>query len=295
MFGAVATAFVTLYINAQESFDAWTMAEYLVAPNAVACSAVPVATGVIVKGTLSRATDCVTTISTSAGPLQIVADYYSVDVPAGGALRATLDAPEVDDYFGLPYIVFVDPEGNPFLAKVGTTNGPTGRRRADLEYAVPRAGNWKLLVTGIGSSLSTPAGTYDLTVTVNGAPTSTCTPTATDVCLLGNRFRVSVAYVNRFANPPQPGNFIGAKLVAGSQNPDVATFGISSAQAIEVVVRIQDTRPFALNRFDVYYGGLTDLEYTITITDTLKNVTKPYSNDPGRVGGGVDRVTFVAN
>jgi hypothetical protein len=118
---------------------------------------------------------------------------------------------------------------------------------------------------------------------------------ATTVCLLSDRFRVSVAFINQFANPPAPGNFLGAKLVAGVQNPDVATFGISSAQAIEVVVRIQDTRPFGLNRFDVYYGGLTDLEYTVTVVDTVTGTTRSYRNPPGTVGGGVDRTSFISN
>ncbi|HVG24325.1 MAG TPA: NF038122 family metalloprotease [Thermoanaerobaculia bacterium] len=125
----------------------------------------------------------------------------------------------------------------------------------------------------------------------NGGP-STCSASSTVACLQNGRFRVSIAFINAFANPPQPGNFLGAKLVPGSQNPDVATFGISSAQAIEVVVRIQDARPFA-NRFDIYYGGLTDLEYTVTVTDVQSGVTRTYRNSFGSVGGGVDRSSFT--
>ncbi|HEX6085258.1 MAG TPA: NF038122 family metalloprotease [Thermoanaerobaculia bacterium] len=134
----------------------------------------------------------------------------------------------------------------------------------------------------------------EATATTTNVP-GPCVANATTVCLLSDRFRVSVAFINQFANPPAPGNFLGAKLVAGVQNPDVATFGISSAQAIEVVVRIQDTRPFGLNRFDVYYGGLTDLEYTVTVVDTVTGTTRSYRNPPGTVGGGVDRTSFISN
>lgn len=137
-------------------------------------------------------------------------------------------------------------------------------------------------------------GKYTLSLTCNVSQ-PTCTPSLTEACLINGRFRVSVAYVNQFANPPQPGTFLVKKLREGAQNPDVAIFGISSPEAIEVVVRIQDTRTFGLNRFDIYYGGLTDLEYTVTVTDTVKGVTKTYRNPPGTVGGGVDRVTFTAN
>ena len=122
-----------------------------------------------------------------------------------------------------------------------------------------------------------------------------CTPNSTTVCLLSNRFRVSIAYVNPFSNPPnQPGNFLGDRLLQGVQNPDTALFGFSSPQAVEVVVRIQDTRPFA-PRFDIYYGGMTDVGYTVTVTDTQTGTTRQYTNTAGRVGGGVDRSSFPAS
>ena len=123
----------------------------------------------------------------------------------------------------------------------------------------------------------------------------TCTPNDTTVCLLNNRFRVKIDYVNPFSNPPnQPGTFRAARLLSGAQNPDTALFGFSSAQAVEVVVRLQDTRPFA-PRFDVYYGGMTDVGYTVTVTDTQTGATRQYTNQVGKVGGGVDRTSFPAS
>ena len=122
-----------------------------------------------------------------------------------------------------------------------------------------------------------------------------CTPDSTTVCLLNNRFRVKIEYVNPFSNPPnQPGTFLAARLLQGVQNPDTGLFGFSSAQAVEVVVRVQDTRPFA-PRFDIYYGGMTDVGYTVTVTDTQTGTTRQYTNTVGTVGGGVDRTSFPAN
>lgn len=63
---------------------------------------------------------------------------------------------------------------------------------------------------------------------------------------------------------------------------------------MEVVVRVQDTRPFA-PRFDLYYGGMTDVEYTVSVTDTLTGVARVSKNNAGQVGGGVDRGSFPAN
>ena len=121
-----------------------------------------------------------------------------------------------------------------------------------------------------------------------------CVATSTTVCLLGDRFRVSVDYVNPFSDPPnQPGSFLAARLQQGQQNPDTALFGFGSAQAVEVVVRLQDARPFA-PRFDVYYGGMTDVGYTVTVSDTQTGTTRQYTNSVGTVGGGVDRSSFPA-
>jgi hypothetical protein len=120
-----------------------------------------------------------------------------------------------------------------------------------------------------------------------------CVASDTTVCLLSDRFRVTIDYLNQFANPPQAGKLRTARLLTGVQNPDTATFGFGSAQNIEVVVRIQDTRPFGLNRFDVYFGGMTDVEYTVTITDTTTGTVRQYRNPPGAVGGGVDRASFA--
>ena len=122
----------------------------------------------------------------------------------------------------------------------------------------------------------------------------TCAPDATTVCLNGNRFRVSIAYRNQFAVPVQTGNFVGARLNPAATNPDTAIFGFANPMDVEVVVRVVDARPFA-PRFDLYYGGLTDVEYTVTVTDSVTGNSKTYRNNPGQVGGGVDRTTFPAN
>lgn len=134
----------------------------------------------------------------------------------------------------------------------------------------------------------------EASATTPGPGNGACAPSSTTVCLLNGRFQVSIAYVNPFSSPPnQPGTFLAARLLQGVQNPDTALFGFASAQAVEVVVRIQDTRPFA-PRFDLYYGGMTDVGYTVTVTDTVTGVTRQYTNTVGRVGGGVDRSSFPA-
>ena len=125
--------------------------------------------------------------------------------------------------------------------------------------------------------------------------TSGCVSDPTTTCLLGNRFRVTINCSNQFSNPPgQTGDFRGTRLNPAATNPDVAIFGFANPQDVEVIVRIVDARPFA-PRYDVYYGGLTDVEYWVHVTDTVTGTTRQYYNAPNTVGGGVDRVSFPAN
>jgi hypothetical protein len=184
--------------------------------------------------------------------------------------------------------VFLLNEGGVLAQAPGSAIGSA----TTVNYTITTSGTYTV---GVVADPAGRTGTYSIVTSCQSVTSGSCSPSGTESCLLNGRFRVSIAFRNQFANPPQNGNFLAAKLVPGAQNPDVATFGISSAQAIEVVVRIQDTRPFGLNRFDVYYGGLTDLEYTVTVTDTLRGVTRTYRNPPGTVGGGVDRSSFIAN
>lgn len=128
----------------------------------------------------------------------------------------------------------------------------------------------------------------EASATVGGA--SLCVPNSTTVCLLGNRFRVSIAYTNPIAGTP--GTFLATRLFQDTgRNPDVGLFGFDDPQAIEVVVRVQDTRPFA-NRFDVYYGGMTDFPYVVSVTDTHTGTARNYTFHGGTPAGGVDRVSF---
>jgi hypothetical protein len=159
------------------------------------------------------------------------------------------------------------------------------------EFSAGESATFRIRATNAGGH---SAYSNEATGMANSIP-GTCTPSPTEVCLLDNRFKVKVDYVNPFSNPPnQPGMFLAARLLVGVQNPDTALFGFSSAQAVEVVVRVQDTRPFA-PRFDVYYGGMTDVGYTVTVIESATGVGRQYTNRAGQVGGGVDRASFSAN
>jgi hypothetical protein len=59
----------------------------------------------------------------------------------------------------------------------------------------------------------------------------------------------------------------------------------------EVFVKILDGRPVN-GHFWVFYNGLTDLEYTLTVEDFSNETVKTYHKDPGTACGGFDVLAF---
>ena len=59
----------------------------------------------------------------------------------------------------------------------------------------------------------------------------------------------------------------------------------------EVFVKVLDGRPVN-GHFWVFYNGLTDLEYTLTVEDFSNGSFKTYHKDPGSACGGFDTLAF---
>ena len=246
------------------------------------CPGVPTPLPLSVTGTISAAS-CKDTLNYRK-------DVYAITVAAGETIDITFRSTAFENFL----FVYLGSAGSMPTTRVSYKSS-SGVSLVTAHHTFAVAGTfssvkWPFYTETSGKPWS---GSYTLTITTN-AQQGACVPNATTVCLLNNRFRVRVAYVNPFSTPPnQPGEFLGARLLQGVQNPDTALFGFSSAQAVEVVVRVQDTRPFA-PRFDVYYGGMTDVGYTVTVTDTATSTTRQYTNTVGNIGGGVDRTSFPA-
>ena len=118
-----------------------------------------------------------------------------------------------------------------------------------------------------------------------------CTPSATVLCVL-NRFAVQVSFID-----PDTGASKSAQAVAVTGSTGV--FGFNSVEDSEVMVKVLDAR--AVNHlFWVFFGALSDLEYTVTVTDNVNHVrgrtttqrtTWRASRIRGRSGHGRCRVT----
>lgn len=106
--------------------------------------------------------------------------------------------------------------------------------------------------------------------------------------LLGNRFQVTVAATNPRDGTTAP----GAAIAQGDR------FGYFSLPAFtgdpsfpEVFVKMIDATALPDGDFWLFHTGLTDMRYTLTVTDLVTGAVKTYHNDPSdltRLCGGAD-------
>jgi hypothetical protein len=112
-----------------------------------------------------------------------------------------------------------------------------------------------------------------------------CTPTATDLCLNSNRFRVRVAWRNY--NDGSTGSGQAVSLTG-----DTGYFWFFSSANVELILKVLDGR--ALNgHYWVFYGALSDVEYTITVTDTPTGPVRTYFNPPRNLASVADTSAFA--
>jgi hypothetical protein len=112
-----------------------------------------------------------------------------------------------------------------------------------------------------------------------------CVPSATTLCLNGGRFQVRAVF-----SAPNLG-FHNAAAQAVPLTGDTGYFWFFTANNVELVVKVVDGRAFN-GFFWAFYGALSDVLYTITITDTQTNAVKTYSNPAGRLASVADVTAF---
>jgi hypothetical protein len=113
-----------------------------------------------------------------------------------------------------------------------------------------------------------------------------CTANDTTLCLNGGRFQVSTIF-----SAPSLG-ITNAPAHAVPLTSDTGYFWFFSASNVELVLKAVDGRTFN-NHFWVFYGALSDVEYTITVTDTVTGAVKTYSNVAGHLASVADTAAFV--
>ncbi|HYG63998.1 MAG TPA: hypothetical protein VEL74_15590, partial [Thermoanaerobaculia bacterium] len=108
------------------------------------------------------------------------------------------------------------------------------------------------------------------------AAAGSCGGGANALCLLGSRFRVEVDWRRRDGVTG-----VGTPVPRTDQS---GTFWFFDPANLELVVKILDGRALT-GRFWVFYGALSDVQYRITVTDTVTGASKVYQNPAGNLCG----------
>ncbi len=109
-----------------------------------------------------------------------------------------------------------------------------------------------------------------------------CQPAATRLCLNGGRFQVEVAWRDAAG---------GGAGQAAPLTGDTGTFWFFSPSNVELVVKVLDARALD-GHFWVFYGALSNVEYTLTVTDTQTGAARRYLNPAGQMASVGDTRAF---
>jgi len=131
---------------------------------------------------------------------------------------------------------------------------------------------------------STAAVTADSTgglASVALPATSSCQADAATLCLLDNRFAVTVTWRNQFNGASGTGKAKPLSRLTGA-------FAFDDPANLEILIK---TLSFD-GRILVLHGSLSNFEYTIRVTDTTTGIFKDYRNAAGNYCGGLDNNAF---
>ncbi|HEY6065501.1 MAG TPA: hypothetical protein VIY96_05060 [Thermoanaerobaculia bacterium] len=111
-----------------------------------------------------------------------------------------------------------------------------------------------------------------------------CPASGTVLCLSAQRFSVEARWKDF------QGNTGSGRAV--TLTPDTGYFWFFSDNNVELVVKVLDARAFN-GRIWVFFGALSNVEYTLTVTDTQTGAVKEYRNPSGQFASVGDTAAFT--
>src|SRR5687768_8506772 len=131
------------------------------------------------------------------------------------------------------------------------------------------------------STLALLIGSFLVSAGLTAAP---CPASDTVLCLSAQRFSAEVRWRDF------QGNTGAGRAVR--LTPDTGYFWFFSDSNVELVVKVLDARGFN-GHFWVFFGALSNVEYTLTVTDTANGASKTYHNPAGRFASVGDTAAFT--
>ncbi len=131
------------------------------------------------------------------------------------------------------------------------------------------------------SGLSAPSNAARVTTLESSAP---CRVESENLCLLHGRFQVEVEFVDAAT-----GQWQAARSIPSTDH--TGFFWFFQPGNFELVVKMVDGLDVN-RRFWLYFGGITDVEFRLHVTDTSSGETRTYQNAAGQLCGRADTAAF---
>jgi hypothetical protein len=154
----------------------------------------------------------------------------------------------------------------------------------ECEFSNPSAGTWFLLADRFDGD-----GEFQISATLlgtnGGGGNGTCNPDTDTVCLLNDRFQAEIDWRDF------EGNTGAGRVVTTSDDSGLLYF--FGPNNWEFLVKMVDACNSPFNSFWLFSAATTNVEYTLTITDTQTNTVKTYFNPLGNAAAAVtDTMAF---
>ena len=109
-----------------------------------------------------------------------------------------------------------------------------------------------------------------------------CTPGGTTLCLNKSRFQVSLDW--EVPSKDQSGHGMATSIT-----DDTGYFWFFNGDNVELVIKVLTGNN---DHYWVFYGALSGVQYTITVTDTQTGAVKTYTNPYGTLASVADIEAF---
>lgn len=180
-------------------------------------------------------------------------------------LRATDTQTGAVRYYEVPY----GPAFTP-IQDTGAFGTCNGKAAPDADAAgAAAAALRRSAIADIGARLSAPAATQLPASAAVRTGSASCVPSSEALCLNNGRFKVAATF-----NAGASGS---GTAQTGQLTPDTGYLWFFNASNVEAIVKVLDACALN-NHFWVFAGGLTNVQVTITVTDTLNGQFRQYIN-----------------
>ena len=122
------------------------------------------------------------------------------------------------------------------------------------------------------------------TVQLNPRTENPCAPGSSTLCLLSSRFQLTVDW-------EAPSLGLSGHGTAVPVSSDTGYFWFSRDSNVELTVKVVDGRPIN-GHFWIFLASLSNVQYTLRVTDTQTGMTKAWDNPEGQLASWADTGDF---